>query len=128
MARSDEEIEALWQKHGKSGILNIINSQTIVDKRDVARLKQKIQDEESKDESETLVRRETREEETLSIARKALEQAEAANLLASEANSIAWSQAAAAWRAARYAMYAAIIAAVAAIAGNKDAILSIMFN
>mgnify|MGYP001502944594 CR=1 FL=1 len=66
-------------------------------------------------------KRDVREEETLAIAKEA-------NRLASEANSIARSQATAAWRAARYAMYAAVIAVTAAIAGNKDAILSIIFN
>lgn len=79
MARSDEEIEALWQQHGKPGIQNIINSKTIVDKRDVARLKQKIQDEEEAEEDERLSRQEDREETTLRIAEEANSIARAAS-------------------------------------------------
>lgn len=56
------------------------------------------------------VKRDEREEATLAIAKEA-------NRLASEANSIACSEAAAAARSARWAKYAAIIAAIAAILG-----------
>jgi hypothetical protein len=64
-------------------------------------------------------KRDTREEETLAIAKEA-------NLLAAEANSIARVEAAAASRSARYAMYAAAVAATVAIAGYKDQILELI--
>lgn len=64
-------------------------------------------------------KRDTREEETLAIAKEA-------NRLASEANSIARVEAAAASRSARYAMYAALIAATVAIAGNIDNIMELI--
>lgn len=66
-------------------------------------------------------KRDAREEETLSIARRALS-------IAEDANSIAQSQSAAARRAARYAMYAAAIATAAAIVQAKDAILALIFT
>lgn len=57
-------------------------------------------------------KRDSREAETLAIAK--------------EANDIARSQAAAAWRAARYAMYAAAIAAAAALVASKDEIFKLI--
>ena len=56
----------------------------------------------------------TREEETLAIAK--------------EANRIASEQATAAARSARWAMYAAIIAAIAAAIATKDQILALIFG
>ena len=88
----------------------------------------------SKDEARTLAssnKRDAREEETLSIARKASELAESANRLASEANSIARlqataaaAQAVAAWRAARYSMYAAALAATVMLVQNIGALVA----
>lgn len=85
MSRSDEEIDAIWQREGKAGAQNIINSQHIVDKRDVARLRQKIQDEEEREESERLSRQERREEQTLRIAEEANSIARAASVEARSA-------------------------------------------
>ena len=66
-------------------------------------------------------KRDTREEETLAIAKEA-------NRLASEANDIVRSQTKAAWRAARCAMYAALVAATVAVASYKDQILGLFFG
>ena len=78
--------------------------------------------------AENSARRDSREEETLAIAKEALSSAKEANRLASAANDIACREAAAASRSARYAMYAAAIAATGAISANKAEILRMIFG
>jgi len=77
--------------------------------------------EEKKRASATAARAETREEETLSIAKNALSIASEANRIATEAREAASEQ-------ARWAMWAAIIAAVAAVIATKDQILALIFG
>ena len=81
------------------------------------------------------VRRDVREEETLSIARKAAEASDRANAIseravaiAESANAIASEQLSAARRNARYAMYAAIVATIAAAIAAKDQVLALIFS
>lgn len=66
-------------------------------------------------------KRDSREEETLSIARRAL-------LIAEDANSIATRDLAAAVLQARWAKWAAIIAMLAAAITTKDQILALIFS
>jgi len=66
-------------------------------------------------------KRDAREEETLSIARRALS-------IAEEANSIATRDLSAAREQARWAKWAAIIAAIAAVIAAKDQILALIFQ
>ena len=70
--------------------------------------------------------RDSREEETLSIARRSAATAEEALSTAKSANLIASEQLLAARRNARYAMYAAAIAAAAAIVSAKEEIWSLI--
>ncbi|MGK2915888.1 MAG: hypothetical protein ACSLE5_15815 [Porticoccaceae bacterium] len=62
-------------------------------------------------------KRDAREASTLAIAKRAVEIAESANRIASEARDSERLQ-------ARWAIWAAIIAAVAAITANKDALIA----
>ena len=66
-------------------------------------------------------KRDAREEETLSIARRAL-------AIAEDANSIATRDLAAAVSQARWAKWAAILAAIAAVIATKDQILALIFG
>jgi len=66
-------------------------------------------------------KRDAREEETLSIARRALS-------IAEDANAIATRDLAAAVSQARWAKWAAIIATIAAIIATKDQILALIFT
>jgi len=71
--------------------------------------------------AEDSAKRDTREEETLSIARRALSIAEGANIIATRDLSAALSQ-------ARWAKWAAIIATIAAVIATKDQILALIFG
>lgn len=73
-------------------------------------------------------KRDAREEETLSIAKRALAIAEEANRIATEDLAAAKSSAASAREQARWAMWAAIIATIVAIIAAKDQILAFIFN
>lgn len=66
-------------------------------------------------------KRDAREEETLSIARRALSVAEDANRIATRDLSAAVEQ-------ARWAKWAAILAAIAAVIATKDQILALVFG
>ena len=84
---------------------------------------------EEKDETEratSSAKRDSREEETLSIAKEALSIAKDANRIASEDLEEARASAASAREQARWAMWAAIIATVAAIIAAYDHIKLLM--
>jgi hypothetical protein len=72
------------------------------------------------------MRRDAREEETLSISKRSAATAEDALSIARDANSIATEQLSAARRNARYAMYAAAVAATAVVASSKDEIYALI--
>ena len=72
--------------------------------------------------------RDEREEETLAIARQALETADEANRIAKEELSVAQSSAKAVHANARWAMYAAIGAVVAALFSAKEQILALVLG
>ena len=74
------------------------------------------------------IRTETREEESITIAKKALLLATEANRIASEDLAAARFSAAGAFDQARWARWAAIIAAVAAIITAKNEILLLIFG
>ena len=73
-------------------------------------------------------RAETREEESITIAKRALSLATEANRIASEDLFAARSSAAGAFDQARWARWAAVIAAVAAIIAAKNEILVLVFG
>ena len=73
-------------------------------------------------------KRDAREEETLSIARKALSIAETQAAAAAASADAAREQASAAKSQARWAMWAAIIAVIAAAIATKDQILALIFK
>jgi len=135
MSRTQEELQELFNTHGRDGTQDIIDSQRIVDKRDIAQLRTLVEKFDKEAEEIRLNRTESREEETLNLVRESNKVALEASLAANEANRIANlseshsnRQAEAAERASRYAMYAAVVSTVALILSMKTEILSLIFG
>lgn len=135
MSRTQKELQELFNTHGRDGTQDIIDSQRIVDKRDIAQLRTLVEKFDKEAEEIRLNRTESREEETLNLVRESNKVALEASLAANEANRIAnlseshsKRQAEAAERASRYAMYAAVVSTVALILSMKTEILILIFG
>jgi hypothetical protein len=123
-AKLESDGESIVREKLASGVYGVLTDPFSDVPKVEAWLSEIVSDRNSDSES----RKESRENESLSIAKSALASANDANRLASEANDIARLEAAAAARSARYAMYAAAIAAVAALSAAKDDIIRLIFG